>query len=80
MDKDVYFGNPFEVTRMVKAALGKVDAVKVTRSGMVLILWVSKEQKECALRLAKITTHEVNSFDFRSRAPVKCYFWRPIGH
>jgi hypothetical protein len=32
----VYLVNPFEVTRTVKKALGEVDAVKVTSSGMVL--------------------------------------------
>lgn len=71
MDKDVYLGNSFEVTRIVKASLEKVDVVKVTRSDMVLIWCVSKEQKECALCLMKLSTHEVNSFDFQSRAPVK---------
>jgi hypothetical protein len=49
LDKDVYLGNPFEVTSMVKKAFGKVDAVKVTRSGMLLISCVFREQNECAL-------------------------------
>jgi hypothetical protein len=56
---------------MVKKVLGKVDAVKVTRNGMVLISCVSEEQKECALWLAELLKHEVNSCDFQSRAPVK---------
>lgn len=42
LDKDVYLGKPFEVTRMAKKALGKVGAVKVTWSGMLMIC-VSKK-------------------------------------
>ena len=59
-------GNPFEVMRKVRKVFGKVDTVKVTRSGMVLILCVSKEQRECALWFAKLSTDEVDSFDRRN--------------
>ena len=37
---------------------------------MVLILCVSKEQNERVLWITKLT-HEVDSFDFHSRAAVK---------
>lgn len=47
VDKNVNLGDHFEVARK---AQGQVNAVKVTRNGMVLISWVSKEQKEKALR------------------------------
>lgn len=51
----------FEVSRMVKDALGKVESVRVTRSGFVLISCVLKEQKEKALWLYKLLTYEVES-------------------
>ena len=70
MDKDVHLGNHFKVTRMVEKALGKVDAVKVTRRGMVFyhVYLKSKRSVHCG---AKLSTLEVDSFDFRSRAKVK---------
>jgi hypothetical protein len=43
---------------MVRDALGKVEAVRVARTGMMLILCVSEEKKECALCLSKILTYE----------------------
>ena len=47
LDKGVYFGNPFEVKRMVKKeSWEKWMRSKQQRSGMVLISCVSKEQKE----------------------------------
>ena len=35
--KDAYMGDPFEVSKMVKHTLGKVESIKVTRSAIILI-------------------------------------------
>ena len=56
---------------MVRDALGKVELIRGTRSGFVLISCVSKEEKERALRIDKLLTYEVESFDFCSRVPLK---------
>ena len=56
---------------MVKDALGEVESVRLAKSGMMLISWLSKEESEKALWLCKLLTHEVASYDYRSRAPIK---------
>jgi hypothetical protein len=56
---------------MEKDKLRKVESVRVTRSGMMVISWSSKEQKEKALWLYKRSMYEVESCDFQSRAPKK---------
>ena len=45
LDNGVYLGNPFEVTRTVKKASGKVNVVIVTRSVMVLTLCSHSNQE-----------------------------------
>ncbi|KAK6295269.1 hypothetical protein J4Q44_G00344950, partial [Coregonus suidteri] len=49
MSKDVFLGNPFAVTKMVKDALREVESVRVNKSGIMLMSSVSKEPKEKAL-------------------------------
>lgn len=58
----LFWGDAFEVSRMVRDALGKVETVRVTRSGFVLFSCVLKEQMEKALRIDKLSTYEVESF------------------
>lgn len=55
----------------IEDALGKVESVRVTRSGFALILRASEEQKDKALLLHKLVTSEVESINFQSRAPIK---------
>lgn len=48
-----------------------VELVRVTRSGRILICYVSAEQKKCVLSLKKIQEWDVSCMDFQSRAPIK---------
>ena len=41
LSKDAYVGNPFDVSEMGKYALGKVESVRVARSGVILINCIS---------------------------------------
>lgn len=45
IDKYVILGDPFAVKERVEGVLGKVEPIKVTRSGMVLMYCISQEQK-----------------------------------
>lgn len=49
--KVAYMGDPFEVSKMVKHVLGKVESIKVTRSAIIRINWVSVEQSKIAVIL-----------------------------
>ena len=60
--KDAKVGNPFEVSKMVKYALGKVESVRVTRRGLILINCISEEQRKIAVSLKRIRTTEVLCF------------------
>lgn len=68
--KNDFLGDPFAVSKLIKEELDKVELVRVTRSGMMLISCV-KAQKEKALLLYKMLTYDVGSYDCQSRAPVK---------
>jgi ribosome biogenesis protein Tsr3 len=57
-------GNTLVILRTVKKAVGKVDSIKVTRSGLVLVNCVDEEQKKRAMDLAKLHTSEVPVFLF----------------
>lgn len=45
MGKDVFLGDPFAVKEMVEDALRKVESIKVTRSGRVLMYCMSRRTK-----------------------------------
>ena len=51
--------------------LGKVKAVRMTRSGLVLIFCASADQKERALCLNQLDTFEVLCVSLRNRTTLK---------
>jgi hypothetical protein len=46
-------GDPFEVSKMVKYALGKVESVRVIKSGLILSNCISEEQRKIAVGFKK---------------------------
>lgn len=50
LDKDVYLGDLFGVSKKVNLVLGKVGSIRVTKSGLELINCVSEEKRKKASR------------------------------
>ena len=46
ISKDVFVGDPLTVSKMVKDELGKVESVRVTRSGMMPIVWQQRKRRK----------------------------------
>lgn len=51
--------NSLEVSKMVERGVGKVESVRVTRSGLVLIFCVSSDQRKSVLAIRQIHDHAV---------------------
>ena len=75
LSEDAYVGNPFEELKMVKYALGKVESVRVTRSGLILIRCICEEQRKFAVGFKTTRTTEVSCFELGSRTPVRGVIW-----
>ena len=67
LSKDAFVGYLALKRQIVKYALGKVESVRVTRSGLILIHFISEEQRKIAVGLKRIWTTEVLCFELRSR-------------
>ena len=46
ISKDVFVGDLLTVSKMVKDELGKVESVRVTRSGMILIVCQQRKRRK----------------------------------
>lgn len=65
------FSDPYVVSGWVEKNLGTLNSVKVSRSGVVLIICVSSTQREWALRITCLGTRSLSCFALRSRAPLE---------
>ena len=63
--------DPFVVSRWVEKELGHVESVRVTRSGLVIIVCVSVGQWKNALEVKRMGARKVNCFLLKKRAPMK---------
>ena len=63
--------NPFVISGWVKTELGAVELVRVTRSGLVIIVCFSAGQREKALCVKQMGTRHVNCFALKKRVPLK---------
>ena len=48
-----------------------MESVRLTRSGLVLIVCVSAGQREQALRIKRMRERDVNCFTLKKKAPMK---------
>jgi hypothetical protein len=59
------------VSGWVKTELGTVESVRVTRSGLVIVVCVFAGQREKALGIKRMGARNVNYFALKKRAPLK---------
>ena len=63
--------DPFVVSGWVKAELGAVESVRVTRSGLVIIVCDSAGQSEKALHDKRMGARNVNCFCSQEKSTIE---------
>ena len=59
---DGVFGNPLEVGKFIEKQVGRVDSVRITRSGVVIIVCGDVKQLNKALKIIKFGEVPVRTF------------------